>query len=149
MTILLPRGIKVLSCSQFSKLISKNAIIAIPLKYQSNFWRSLKIKFINCKIELKLGSTKHWVLSVLRIANAENVNSANSNNIILAMKETKLYYYMFLPKLYVTLSAKDNQNHQRVVIKSLKDHCIGMNIQQKLRIKIEQMSKDTFLNQNL
>ena len=28
--------------------------IAIPLKYLSNFWRSLEIPLINCKIELSL-----------------------------------------------------------------------------------------------
>ena len=31
-----------------------NATITIPLKYLSNFWRSLEIPLINCKVELKL-----------------------------------------------------------------------------------------------
>ena len=30
--------------------IPKNAAISIPLKYYCNFWRSLKIPLINCKI---------------------------------------------------------------------------------------------------
>ena len=31
----------------------KNGVrIAVPLKYLSNFWRSLEILLINCKIEL-------------------------------------------------------------------------------------------------
>ena len=34
--------------------IIKNATIAVPLKYLSNFWKSLKILTINCKVELKL-----------------------------------------------------------------------------------------------
>ena len=34
--------------------ILKNATIAVPLKYISNFWRSLKMPLINCKVELKL-----------------------------------------------------------------------------------------------
>ena len=34
--------------------IPKNAAIAVPLKYESNFWRSLKIPLINCEVALKL-----------------------------------------------------------------------------------------------
>ena len=34
--------------------IQKNAAIAMLLKYSSNFWRSLKMPLINCKVELKL-----------------------------------------------------------------------------------------------
>ena len=34
--------------------ILKNSTIAVPLKYLSNFWRSLEIPLINCKVELKL-----------------------------------------------------------------------------------------------
>ena len=34
--------------------ILKNAAISVPLKYLSNFWRSLEIPLINCKAELKL-----------------------------------------------------------------------------------------------
>ena len=37
----------------------KNAAIAVPLKYSCNFWRSLKMSLINCKIELKLKWRKH------------------------------------------------------------------------------------------
>ena len=41
--------------------ILKNATIAAPLKNLSNLWRSLKMPLINCKVELKFNSTKHWV----------------------------------------------------------------------------------------
>ena len=34
--------------------ILKNATIAVPLKYLSNFWISLEIPLINYKVELKL-----------------------------------------------------------------------------------------------
>ena len=36
------------------KEIIRNATIAFPLKYLSNFWRSLEMPLINCKIELKV-----------------------------------------------------------------------------------------------
>ena len=32
--------------------ILRYATIAVPLKYLSNFWRSLEMPLINCKIEL-------------------------------------------------------------------------------------------------
>ena len=34
--------------------ILKNATIAVPLKYLSDYQRSLEMPFINCKVELKL-----------------------------------------------------------------------------------------------
>ena len=57
-----------------------NATIAVPLKYLSNFWRSL-----NCKIEFKLKWTNYFVLSAAGAANT------NSNNIIFTIKDTKLF----------------------------------------------------------
>ena len=49
----------------------------------------------------------------------------------------------------VTLAAKDNQNIQNLLTKDLKDQCVGMNIKQKVRIKIRQMNIDIFLDQTL
>ena len=55
----------------------------------------------NCKVELKVWSTKHYVLSV---AGTDNANGNNDdNNINFTIKSTKLYV------LLVTLSARDNQ----------------------------------------
>ena len=64
--------------------ILKNATIAVPLKYLSNFWRSLEMPLINCQVEIKLRWTKHCVLSV---AGTDNANGNNDdNNIIFAIK---------------------------------------------------------------
>ena len=42
----------------------KNGVkIAIPLKYLSNFWRSLEIPLINCKVELSLKWHENCILS--------------------------------------------------------------------------------------
>ena len=54
------------------------------------------MSLINCKVELKLKWTNHCVLS----ENGNDNDDTNSNNIILTIKDTKLYV--------VTLSAKDN-----------------------------------------
>ena len=42
-----------------------NVKIAVPLKYLSNFWRSLKMLLINCKIELSLSWDPNCVLTSL------------------------------------------------------------------------------------
>ena len=36
-----------------ANVFSRNATIAVPLKYLSSFWRSLEISLINSKVELK------------------------------------------------------------------------------------------------
>ena len=43
----------------------KNIKIAVPLKYLSNFWRSLEMPLINCKIHLELNCTKDCVMSAI------------------------------------------------------------------------------------
>ena len=80
--------------------ILKKKTIAVPLKYFSNFWRSVEIPLINCKVELKIKWTKYCLLSA---AGNDNVNNNDSDNIFFPIKGTKLY----VPA--VTLSAKDKQ----------------------------------------
>ena len=65
--------------------IVRNATIAVLLKYLNNFWKSLEMLLINCKIELNLKWIKYCVLSA---ADADN-NHGNSN-IIFIIKDTKL-----------------------------------------------------------
>ena len=77
--------------------ILKNATIAVPLKYLSNFWRSLEMLLINCKFELKLKWTKYCVLSE---AGNDNDNSNNIIIIIFTIKDPKLLV------LGVTLSTR-------------------------------------------
>ena len=77
----------------------KSSTIAVPLNYLSNFWRSLEMPLINCKVELKLKRTKYCVLSA---AGADNDNT-KPNTIIFTKKDTKLYVPV------VTLSLEDNK----------------------------------------
>ena len=70
---------------------TKNGVkIAVPLKYLSNFWRSLEIPLINCKIELSLKWYEDCILSTAE------------NNAIFTITDTKLYVPI------VTLSSEDN-----------------------------------------
>ena len=79
----------------------------MPLKYLSNFWRSLETPLTNCKNKLRLTWANYCVLSA---AGADNSN-ANPNNIIFTIKGTKLYVPV------VTLSVKDNQKLSKLLSK--------------------------------
>ena len=63
--------------------------IAIPLKYLINFWRSLEMPLVNCKIELSL----NWI---------EKCLLTTANTAIFKIIDVKLYVPV------VTLSAEDN-----------------------------------------
>ena len=85
----------------------KNATIAVSLKYLSNFWRSLKMSLINCKVGLKFKLIKCDVLSA---AGVDNTNP-NSNDIIFTIKDTKLY----VPVVFLT--ARANQTLSKLLRK--------------------------------
>ena len=71
----------------------KNVVkIAVPLKYLSNFWRSLEIPLINRKIKLSLSWIENCVLTT----------AANASNVTFKITDTKLYVPV------VTLSTEDN-----------------------------------------
>ena len=86
--------------------ILKNTTIAVPLKYLSNFLRSLEMALTNYIVELKLKSTNRCLLSA---AGADNADA--NYNIIFTIKDTNLYFPV------VTLSAKGNQKLPRFLIK--------------------------------
>ena len=72
---------------------TKNGVkIAVPLKYLSNFWRSLKVPLINSKVELSLKWIKNCLLTT----------AANASNATLKITDAKLYVPV------VTLSTEDN-----------------------------------------
>ena len=87
--------------------ILKNATLAVPLKYLSNFWRSLEMPLINCKIESKLKWTKHCVLSPNGNDNVNDID--NANDIIFTIKDTKLYVPV------ATLSARNNRTLSKLL----------------------------------
>ena len=69
-----------------------NVEIAVPLKYLSNFFRSLEMPLINCKIKLNLTWKKECVLST------------DAGNAVFIINNTKLYVPV------VTLSKEDNKD---------------------------------------
>ena len=50
--------------------------VAIPLKYLSNFWRSLNIPLINCEVELILTWSKNCILADMTVRDAKGDNPA-------------------------------------------------------------------------
>ena len=69
-----------------------NVKVVIPLKYLSNFFRSLEMPLINCKIKLNLTWKKECVLST------------DDGNAVFIINDTKLYVPV------VTLSKEDNKD---------------------------------------
>ena len=47
--------------------IKRAKIIVIPLKHLSNFWRSLEIPLINCKVEMILTWSKNCALADMAV----------------------------------------------------------------------------------
>ena len=72
--------------------------IVVPLKYLSNFFRSLEMHLINCKIKLNLTWKKECVLST------DNDAADAANNPVFIINDTKLYVPV------VTLSKEDNKD---------------------------------------
>ena len=74
------------------KSFVKDAKIVVPLKYLSNFWRSLEMPLINCKVYLELNWIEDFILS------------SAGNTAKFAITDAKLHVPIF------TLSTKDSAN---------------------------------------
>ena len=90
--------------------------IAIPLKYLSNFWRSLEIPLINCKIHLRLSWNKDCVLSTIA-------------DITLKITNAKLYVPI------VTLSSKDNAKLAKLLEDGFNRHVYCNEYQTKIETR--------------
>ena len=76
--------------------------IVVPLKYLSNFWRSLEMILINCKVELSLTWSENCVLS----------NAAGNSSF--KITDAKLYVPV------VTLSTEDNAKLSKLLTEGFK-----------------------------
>ena len=73
-----------------------NVKLVVSLKYVSNFFRSLELPLVNCKIDLELTWHKDCIIS--------SADAAAGQVVSFMITDTKLYI------LIVTLSTKDNTN---------------------------------------
>ena len=83
-----------------------NVKLVVPLKYLSNFFRSLEMPLINYKINLKLKWTQNCVLS--------SAAAAAQNNVTFTITDTKLYVPI------VTLSSKDTSHLSNLLSEGFK-----------------------------
>ena len=91
---------------------TKNKVkIAVPLKYLSNFWRSLEMPVINCEVELSLKWYERCLLTAATTA-------------IFKITDAKLYVPI------VTLSVEGNAKLSKLLSEGFKRSIIGMNIKQ-------------------
>ena len=81
---------------------TKNGVkIAVPLKYFSNFWRSLEMPLINCKVELSLKWYERYLLTAATTAT-------------FTITDAKLYVNI------VTLSIEDNSKLTKLLNEGFK-----------------------------
>ena len=73
-----------------------NVKLVVPLKYVCNFFRSLEMPLVNCKIDLELTWHKDCMIS--------SADAAANHVVSFMITDTKLYIPV------VTLSTKDNTN---------------------------------------
>ena len=89
---------------------TKNSEIIVPLKYLSNFWRTLEMSLINCEVNLILTWSSTCVIT----------NSTGAGRF--AITDTKLYIPV------VTLSTQDNTKLLQQLKSGFKRRLIGTNI---------------------
>ena len=76
-----------------NKVVKNETEVVIPLKHLSNFWRSLNIPLIKCKVELILTWSKNCVLVDMTTKDVEGNNPAIVAPVVLTFEitDTKLY----------------------------------------------------------
>ena len=97
----------------------KEAKIVVPLKYLSNFWRSLEMPLINCKVYLEL----NWI--------EDCILSSAGNSAKFEITDAKLHVPI------VTLSTKDSVNLTKQLSKGFKRFVYWKNYQTNSAIVIE------------
>ena len=92
---------------------TKNGVkIAVPLKYLSNFWRSLEMPLINCKVELLLKWIENCVLTTAPIG--ANADATGADSATFKITDAKLYVPI------VTLSSEDNVKLSKLLSEGFK-----------------------------
>ena len=90
-----------------------NVEIMVPLKYLSNFWRTLEMPLINCEVNLILTWSANFVIVYTNVAN---------QGATVEITETNLYVPV------VTLSTQDNAKILPKLKSVFKEQSVGINI---------------------
>ena len=121
---------KVKMTGQTGNTGTKNVEIMVPLKYLSNFWKTLEMPLINCEITLMLTWSASCVIVSIDVAN---------QNATFAITDTKLYVPV------ITLSQKDNEKLLQQLQSGFK-RVINWN---KCLPKPELLAQNPFLNHSI
>ena len=99
-------------------IAKRNIKVVVPLKYVSNFFRSLEMPLINCKIKLNLTWKKnaHYQMMMVMLY-------------LLSMIQNYTFQLLLCQKKIIKILLNNK-------IKDFKDLLIGMNIKQKNNLKI-------------
>ena len=105
----------------------KNIKLVVPLKYLSNFFRSVEMPLINCKIHLKLNWNNNCAMyGADTYAGGDNDNNRETT---FQITSTKLYVPV------VTLSTKDNENLTKQLDEGFKRPVYWNEYQSKIETK--------------
>ena len=107
------------------KSFVKDTKIVVPLKYLSNFWRSLEMPLINCKVYLELNWIEECILS----------NAGDTAKF--AITDAKLHVPI------VTLSTKDSENLTKQLSEGFKRSVYWNSYQTKLA-KLTEKGKNLY-----
>ena len=100
----------------------------VPLKYLSNFWRTLEMPLINCKISPRLKWSRNCIIKA--------AGTVNNQNPTFQINNTKLYVPI------VTLSTQENIK----LLKQLEFGFKGANNQNKYLAKTTNQAQNRFLD---
>ena len=116
---------------------TKEAEKVVPLKYLSNFWKTIDMPLINCEVSLTLTWSGKCVLT--RKATRDAVPAQGGNPAVAAVKNpTNAAFVITHCKLYapvVTLSAESDNTLLKQLKAGFNEH--GINIDQKCIIRLK------------
>ena len=110
-----------------------NTKAVLPLKYLSNFWKSLDQPFINCEIELHLTWSEDSIISEM-LSNPEvpalpatnlpiaSISEGSTTDVTFEINSTKLYVSV------VTFFINDNVKFSENIKQRFKKHFLEINI---------------------
>ena len=81
-----------------SNRTKKRVQIGVSLKHLSNFWRSLEMLLINCKVESSLKWIKNCVLTTSANANKATFEIANVKRFVGITQKMKIKFLLTLSK---------------------------------------------------
>ena len=93
---------------------------AAPLRHLNNFWRSLEMLLINCKVELSIKWIENFVLTSAAIG--ANADPTGADSVTFKITDAKIYVPI------VTLAAEDNAKLSKLLGDGLKEQFVGINI---------------------